>query len=1061
MVLSDTYLVFVLAIFHATALSFSLEEKVHTSFRINKNHPRFLQDSLFPNCNVQRLDYIGDGQCDRISNYNTAACGWDGGDCCAETCVGDCPSARMQCRDPQVILANSNCSSSTINLATIGDGVCDNNGLQNTYECLWDGGDCCEASCQPGLVDTCNTTTFYCKDPQYKTSPSPTTSKPQPTSSKPQPSPIVLSTSKPTVPPKASSKPTVTPVQTAKPTNFPTPLPTTAKPTTPNPVIITSQPTKNSTPLPTPTTTTQPSPACTQKIPTTTELKPFYLFLSLPPNSDPQDIDLRELNSITNAYLNQYFRNATSLSTDGTVFKDVILSTDNDRTTNEQNGLILRPAYIGEAYFTIESFCNESNATLPYSQQLLLTNLTESAFQGNDSTKEYNNALHSSTDAIISQMNLKAFSYENKTYEQITNNATNNNNNSNSNNSTTTAESSKLNTTQIVLISVFGFVLLILLAGLGYFIYQKRRSNRASQPSAEVKDEEDVATHDSSPMRSKTYLDNNTVSSKGSDNAIQQDDSIEVFPVKKRRVSLLPFRKSSSTPENKSLNQETPLPAPSCDSQDTTDLLYSYSVDHSTNITLSKPGPSTSSPVTTTSDRENNVSTSEESVHSMSTCTADVMELAATIQYLDEKVTKLEQLDVVGTAGLVESKVTSTSGREIQASSSFESRGCASAVTNPFTMKGRQVILPNKSYDSQASNLSSKFSVVDMKTAKDAFRGTKRTVAITSPASAAVHSIDGYRAPIETNVLRTISSDASESTGNDTPLGPPQIHRAMGDNSALEFGASFDDTQDHDSYGVPCEFNSTHSCVTIKMANSYDRIDVVSTNLDADSKGIPKNVNIVFDKILSDSPPPVDRRRFSNPIFQAMRFSNKAATTKSKIPPPPPPIPLPPPMDLADVKPINQIISNQNEQEVFRVMERNGSFEVDDAVTNPTETSATHLKGTQVVSPSECRNHPMSKMFAPPNKRRIQSERPKPTSQLGGAPVDPYRRLGRRVSTVREEEHEEDSSTDEKKLNERSRDIMFSLSDDASDPFNEIEDGDLPVSEQSSFHGVMGFLISY
>jgi len=144
-------------------------------------------------------------------------------------------------------------------------------------------------------------------------------------------------------------------------------------------------------------------------------------------------------------------------------------------------------------------------------------------------------------------------------------------------------------------------------------------------------------------------------------------------------------------------------------------------------------------------------------------------------------------------------------------------------------------------------------------------------------------------------------------------------------------------------------------------------------------------------------------------------------------------------MDLTEVKPIN----HQNEQEVFRVMERNGSFEVDEAVTNSTETGVTHLKGTQVVSPSECRSHPMSKMFAPPNKRRLQSERPKPTSQLGGAPVDPYRRLGRRVSTVLEEDHEEDSSTDEKKLNERSRDIMYSLSDDASDPFNSIEDGDL------------------
>lgn len=37
-------------------------------------------------CNVARPHWIGDGYCDRPGNYNTAACQYDGGDCCSSTC---------------------------------------------------------------------------------------------------------------------------------------------------------------------------------------------------------------------------------------------------------------------------------------------------------------------------------------------------------------------------------------------------------------------------------------------------------------------------------------------------------------------------------------------------------------------------------------------------------------------------------------------------------------------------------------------------------------------------------------------------------------------------------------------------------------------------------------------------------------------------------------------------------------------------------------------------------------------------------------------------------------
>jgi len=42
---------------------------------------------------VQRADFIGDGWCDDVQPYNTAACGWDGGDCCSLT------AANYACRD--------------------------------------------------------------------------------------------------------------------------------------------------------------------------------------------------------------------------------------------------------------------------------------------------------------------------------------------------------------------------------------------------------------------------------------------------------------------------------------------------------------------------------------------------------------------------------------------------------------------------------------------------------------------------------------------------------------------------------------------------------------------------------------------------------------------------------------------------------------------------------------------------------------------------------------------------------------------------------------------------
>ena len=66
---------------------------------------------------VPEPKFVGDGLCDNYEPYNTAQCGWDG---------GDCEKFPVNC-DIEDTYA-------------IGDGNC--NIEFNTTECLYDGGDC-------------------------------------------------------------------------------------------------------------------------------------------------------------------------------------------------------------------------------------------------------------------------------------------------------------------------------------------------------------------------------------------------------------------------------------------------------------------------------------------------------------------------------------------------------------------------------------------------------------------------------------------------------------------------------------------------------------------------------------------------------------------------------------------------------------------------------------------------------------------------------------------------------------------------------------------------------
>ena len=87
----------------------------------------------YPGCRVILPSLIGDGVCDGLS-YNTAECGWDGGDCIEFNNMY--PDCNVTFPD------------------RIGDGTC-NSGVYNTAECGWDGEDCLELSAQHGLYPNC------------------------------------------------------------------------------------------------------------------------------------------------------------------------------------------------------------------------------------------------------------------------------------------------------------------------------------------------------------------------------------------------------------------------------------------------------------------------------------------------------------------------------------------------------------------------------------------------------------------------------------------------------------------------------------------------------------------------------------------------------------------------------------------------------------------------------------------------------------------------------------------------------------------------------------------
>lgn len=112
-------------------------------------------------CNVQRPEWVGDGYCDGGS-YNTDSCGYDGGDCCATSCQpGDyaCGSNGFDCIDPEEVGVCDPPRASWV-----GDGYCDRSPDYNNAQCGWDGGDCCRDTCQPADY-SCGVNGYQCLDP--------------------------------------------------------------------------------------------------------------------------------------------------------------------------------------------------------------------------------------------------------------------------------------------------------------------------------------------------------------------------------------------------------------------------------------------------------------------------------------------------------------------------------------------------------------------------------------------------------------------------------------------------------------------------------------------------------------------------------------------------------------------------------------------------------------------------------------------------------------------------------------------------------------------------------
>jgi hypothetical protein len=116
-----------------------------------------------PNCfpdEPWNANLVGDGLCHSITN--TEECNWDGGDCCEETCdqsTGNCPTD-ICLYDCKNPTYNPFAPDCIVNSHFLGDGLC--HAESNIDHCGYDAGDCCESTCKG---ENCGLWGWHCEDP--------------------------------------------------------------------------------------------------------------------------------------------------------------------------------------------------------------------------------------------------------------------------------------------------------------------------------------------------------------------------------------------------------------------------------------------------------------------------------------------------------------------------------------------------------------------------------------------------------------------------------------------------------------------------------------------------------------------------------------------------------------------------------------------------------------------------------------------------------------------------------------------------------------------------------
>lgn len=116
----------------------------------------------YPECRTGLPRFLSDGDCD--PSTNTPECFFDGGDCCSCSCVDGptytCGHTGFHCLDPEVSCTDDD---ATCIEWEKGDSFC--NEYNNNEDCSWDGGDCCACTCVDTEDNTCAGTSFNCIDP--------------------------------------------------------------------------------------------------------------------------------------------------------------------------------------------------------------------------------------------------------------------------------------------------------------------------------------------------------------------------------------------------------------------------------------------------------------------------------------------------------------------------------------------------------------------------------------------------------------------------------------------------------------------------------------------------------------------------------------------------------------------------------------------------------------------------------------------------------------------------------------------------------------------------------